>query len=320
MNIVKIIAIFNWIVIGILALLVSAETLFPAKGGDAAGRGMGLAIYYLAIIALVVLLVLNLLPYNWAKYTAFAFVAVPFLWIQLMPSWQKYKRRIKDAAEWAKPIYEDPWRDRMARAVRDGEPEKLRQILEKQEARLNQDGELLGYAIGEASGASYRPDEKRACVRLLFDAGARLDSINSEVSMLMAPAANGDAKMLRLLLEHGADANAQPPSFHCTALFEALGGYIEPEASVRTLLEFGADPNATAVFDDEDGPITPLIRAAVLERWNLCLILLEKGANPDFKTKQGKSLREFVQEADGSFTGGGYSTREDFEKLKKALH
>jgi hypothetical protein len=62
-----------------LGYLVAMETIFPAKGGDAAGRGMGQFIFVVAIVALVLLLILNFLPYKWAKYTAFWLVAVPIL-------------------------------------------------------------------------------------------------------------------------------------------------------------------------------------------------------------------------------------------------
>ena len=81
MNYLKIVTIFNWVVIALLFLLVMAETLFPTKGGGDAASGMGRAIYYLAIIALVVLVSLNLLPFNWSKYTAFILVAVPLFWV-----------------------------------------------------------------------------------------------------------------------------------------------------------------------------------------------------------------------------------------------
>ncbi|MCB9331937.1 MAG: hypothetical protein H6574_12720 [Lewinellaceae bacterium] len=74
----KVVTVINWIVIVLLAILVGAETLFPTKGGDAAGRGMGQAIYYLAIMALVALLTLNLLPYKAAKYAAFGIILLPF--------------------------------------------------------------------------------------------------------------------------------------------------------------------------------------------------------------------------------------------------
>ena len=57
MNLLKIVTIFNWAIVAFLAYLVTMETVFPTKGGDAAGRGMGIAIYYLAIAGLVVLIV-----------------------------------------------------------------------------------------------------------------------------------------------------------------------------------------------------------------------------------------------------------------------
>ncbi|WP_332367988.1 hypothetical protein [Spirosoma telluris] len=37
----KYMTIVNWIAIAFLSYLVIASLLFPAKGGDAAGRGMG---------------------------------------------------------------------------------------------------------------------------------------------------------------------------------------------------------------------------------------------------------------------------------------
>ncbi|MBC7774283.1 MAG: hypothetical protein H7246_02505, partial [Phycisphaerae bacterium] len=262
MNLLKIIVILNWVVIAIIGFLVAAETLFPAKGGDAAGRGIGQAIYYLSIIALVVLLGLNLLPYNWAKYTAFGLVALPILFFIIWPIWRDMQRKMQQEARYriedAKPIFEDKERDEIARAIRNGELEKLRNLLQTPVERLNEGGELLYYAISEASSANYRPAEKLECVRLLFQAGAKFDSTKgADVPPHIAVADVGNAVLLRLLLEQGADANAYQIHFKRPILFEAIGSYQEPEASVRTLLEFGADPNATAVFDDDIGPVSP---------------------------------------------------------------
>ena len=64
LNMEKIISIVNWIVIAVLAFMVIMETLNPTKGGDAAGRGIGQAIYYLAIMGVIVLVILNLLPFK----------------------------------------------------------------------------------------------------------------------------------------------------------------------------------------------------------------------------------------------------------------
>lgn len=321
MNIIKIITILNWVVIAILGFLVLAETLSPTKGGDAAGKGIGQAIYYLAIIAFFVLLFLNLLPYNWAKYTAFALVVLPIVYIKIAPSWRSLQRDIRNVREDAKPIFPDKERDQIARAIRDGKVETVKNLLQTTPSRPIEDGELLGYAIGEANHSSYKPEEKLEIVRLFFEAGAKLDSANSglEVPLHFAAADVGNAAMLRLLLEKGADANAMHFHFKRHILFEAVGSHGEPEATVRVLLDFGANPNVTAVYDEEQGPITPLWRAAELERWGICATLIERGANPNFKTADGKTVRSFIEETSQNFSPHGYATQEDFDRLKNVL-
>lgn len=321
MNIIKIITVLNWVVIAILAFLVIAETLTPTKGGDAAGKGIGQAIYYLAIIAFFVLLGLNLLPYNWAKYTAFALVVLPVLFIKIAPSWRSLQRDIRNMREDAKPIFDDKERDQIARAIRDGKMETVKNLLQSTPSHLIEDGELLGYAIGEANHSSYKPQEKLEIVRLFFQAGAKLDSANSglEVPLHFAVADVGKAALLRLLLEQGADVNAVHHYFKRHILFEAVGSHGEPEATVKTLLDFGANPNATAMYDEEQGPITPLWRAAELERWGICATLIERGADPNVKTADGKTFRSLVEEASKNFTPHYFATQEDFDRLKKAL-
>lgn len=321
MNIIKIITVLNWVVIAILAFLVVAETLTPTKGGDAAGRGMGQAIYYLAIIALVVLVGLNLLPYNWAKYTAFALVALPILFVQISPIWRNLKRSVSNKIEEAKPIFPDKERDQIARAIYDGKPEKVRELLQIPPSNLNTDGELLAYAINAVGHSGYKPEERMECLKLLFQAGAKLDSVNHglEVPIHFAAADVGNAALLRLLLEQGADANATHYHFKRHILFEAVGAHGEPEATVKVLLDFGADPNATAVYDEEQGSITPLWRAAELDRWGICATLIERGADPNFKTADGKTFRSLVEEVSENFSPHGYATQEDFDRLKKAL-
>lgn len=67
----------------------------------------------------------------------------------------------------------------------------------------------------------------------------------------------GNSAMLRFLFEHGVDANTRDPHFDRPYLFDAVQSSLDPLGSVLVFLEFGADPNATAVFTEEDGPITP---------------------------------------------------------------
>ncbi len=321
MNLLKIITILNWVVIAVLGALVALETFFPAKGGEAAGRGMGLFVYYVSIAVLAVLLILNLLPYPWARYAAFGLVSVPFLYMQLNPIIGRVKRNIGYRMQASQPLFEDKERDQIARVIREGEPDKLKKLLEIPIARLNDRGELLAYAIHETSGTAYRPAEKLECIRLLFAAGAKLDSATEDdIPIHMSVAETGNAALLRLLLEQGADANAVQKYAKRPVLFEAIGSYQDPVGSVRVLLEFGADPNSRALLDDEFGEVSPLWHAAQLERWGVCLVLLEKGANPDFSALNGKSVRDLVLESARDYPKEGYSTQADYDALKKILH
>jgi len=323
----KIITILNWIVIGILALLVAAETLFPTKGGDAAGRGMGQAIYYLAIIALVVLLILNLLPYNWSKYAAFGLILLPLFLIKFDSALIGVKKWLNRTPEGRNqdgtPWFRDEQKQRLALAIYNGDVEQVKKLLQEPVPQLNEtSGEepsLLGFAVSETASASYREAEKLDCVKLLFAAGARPQPSDAGGNPIhLAPATAGNSALLKLLLGHGADPNARDIYFHRPVLFEAIASYKAPKETVQALLDAGADPNATTV-DGDRGPVSALIYAAERERWNLCLLLLAKKADAGFQTSDGTTLKKLVQQADASYTGDGYSTRADFDQLKKAL-
>ncbi len=321
MNLVKIVTILNWLIIAVVGFVAVSEALSPNRGGgDAATRGLG----QIPIIALVVLLVLNLLPFDWTKYVALGLVALPVLYFKIWPIWQE-KQRIEDnearyKLEDAAPIFEDQQRDQIARAIRAGDLEKFKALMQTPVERLDEGGALLDFAVEWTAGDNNRPAEKLECVRLLFEAGAKFHNAKGDkIPSHITAAVTGDTVLLRLLLEHGADANAYQTYLECSILFEAIGSIRKPEAPVRMLLEFGADPNARAVFDHEDGPVSPLWRAAKLERWGVCVVLLEHGADPDFKTSAGKTVRALVQESEREFPKEGYTTQADYERLKQML-
>ena len=317
MTLLKLITFLNWAAIAVLACIALAMAIFPVKGGDAATRGMGEGILILSAAAMVVLLTLNLLPGKWGKYTAFALIMAPTAWLLLRPSWQKFKHRLGNAIEYTQPIFEDPERNRIARAIRDGKPAKVKKLLQTPPSRLNEGGELLAFAVSAATDA-HRAKEKLDCVQILFDAGASLDStmVPDENSVHIAVAFAGNAELLRLLLEQGADANAQHYYTKRPILFEAIDSYGQPEATVRVLLEFGADLHVAAEFDEMQGPISPLLRAAQMRLWGVCATLIEQGADPGFKAADGTSLYTYVQ---GAEDGDGFAAQEGFERLKKLL-
>lgn len=321
MSVLKIVTILNWLIIAVIGFIAVSEAFSPNRGGgDAATRGLG----QVPIIVLVVLLVLNLLPFDWTKYASLALVVGSVLLFKFWPAWIEMQRKKREEARYkleaAAPIFEDQQRDQIARVIRDGDPEKLKELLKTPVEKLNEGGNLLDFAISWASGANHRPAEKFECVRLLFEAGAKLDStIGTRVTSHMAAAATGDVKLLRFLLEKGADPNAFNDDLEYPILYEAISASREPEATVRALLEFGADPNATAVLDQAEGPVPMLWRAAKMQLWGVCLVLLEKGAHPEFKTSNGRTFRALVQDSDREFPADGYSTQGDYDRLKEVL-
>jgi ankyrin repeat protein len=218
----------------------------------------------------------------------------------------KLKRNIGYMVDATKPIFGDKERDQIAKAMRDGDPEKLKKLLKSPVPKLNLDGELLAFAISETSGTAYRPEEKLECLRLLFEAGAKLDSAaTDDIPVYMSVAENGGPALLRLMMEQGANPNAVQKYSKQAILFEAVASYQDPEGNVRVLLEFGADPNSTALFDDATRHVSPLWRAAELERWGVCLALFEKGANSEFKTEQGKGIRDLLRDTEREFPSEG---------------
>ncbi len=321
----KIVTVINWIVIAVLGYLVLLETLTPTKGGDAAGRGMGQAIYYLAIIALVVLVILNLLPYKQTKYAAFILILLPFALIKLDTVWIKVKNRMNQKPpgynQDGTPWFKDEQKQRMALAIANGEVEKLKRMLQEPPPGLHTAGEeeatLLEVAVSEATYTSYREQEKVECVRLLFAAGARInrrDTLQNPIHY--AAATTGNAELVNLLLDHGADPNARDVHFKRPAMFEAITAYKQPLETVRALLDAGADPN-TVYIDVDKTPCSALVHAAKNYRWSICLLLIEKGADIRYQMPDGTSLKTMVDQADQYYQGDGYSTREDFERVKK---
>jgi hypothetical protein len=58
--------------------------------------------------------------------------------------------------------------------------------------------------------------------------------------------------------------------------------------------------------------------AASNERWDICRILIEKGADPAYQTPDGKSLRTYLNKRDAIYQGVEV-TPEDVVFVKKAV-
>lgn len=324
----KIITFINWVVIAILAFVVAAETISPTKGGDAAGRGMGQAIYYLAIMALVALLILNLLPFKAAKYAGFGLILLPFVVMLTDSAWTKLKRwsaqvpigKNQDGTPW----FQHKQKQQLALALFEGDVNKVKKLLQEPLPGFNErdtpdEATLLEFAANDAAYTTFNEAEKVECVRLLFDAGARFEADTvADHPIYVAATFTGNAALVKLLLEHGADPNARDRSFHRPVLFEAIASYKQPNETVLVLLDAGADPN-TVYVDSDSMATSALLHAAANNRWNICLRLLQKGADSQYVRSDGKTLRDLIGETNPYYNGDGYSTLADLQAVKKAV-
>ncbi len=124
---------------------------------------------------------------------------------------------------------------------------------------------------------------QRQFVAGLIGRGAKVTSTDNQGWTALHLAAHfGDYPLVRMLLEAGADPNANEPGL--TPLHRAVDS--GSEACVRALLDKGADVNAPTVADD---PWTPLHKACKNDLPNIVTLLLEYNARLDVTTGRGHS-------------------------------
>lgn len=129
--------------------------------------------------------------------------------------------------------------------------------------------------------SAVRSGDTKAAARMI---AARPNLVNAQDSAGATPlhhaAGFGNLATMKLLLDHGAGANAGNKR-KATPLFWAL----HDEAKVRLLLDHGANVNASSI----DGR-TPAYQAASMGNAAAVLrVLLDKGAAPDAKTLNGQT-------------------------------
>jgi hypothetical protein len=106
---------------------------------------------------------------------------------------------------------------------------------------------------------------------------------------LMISTANGHLETVLLFIHFGADVN-QPNTRGRTALmFASKYGY---EDITKALLNAGAEVNV----DDIQKCGTPLVAASILGHKRIVEMLLENGANPHVKDREGKTALDYAQE------------------------
>ncbi|XP_013391240.1 ankyrin-1-like [Lingula anatina] len=119
-------------------------------------------------------------------------------------------------------------------------------------------------------------------VKLLLDSGAEVNAENEDGrTPLYWAAEEGHEDIVKLLLEHGTDPNITNEWGRTPLYWAAEEGH---EDIVKLLLEHGTDPNIT----NESGR-TPLCWAAEEGHEDIVKLLLERGADPNITNKWGRT-------------------------------
>ena len=107
----------------------------------------------------------------------------------------------------------------------------------------------------------------------------------------MFASSEGHIDIVRILLEHGADADAHN-KFGLTVLTSA--SYKGHTEIVQILLEYGANVDACYDVDDDDADDddvdkTALMAASLKSHFNIVQLLIKHGANPHIKNQFGET-------------------------------
>ncbi|XP_025832280.1 ankyrin repeat domain-containing protein 17 isoform X2 [Agrilus planipennis] len=159
-----------------------------------------------------------------------------------------------------------PEKTSLVEACTDGDVGTVRKLLTEGRSvhETSEEGESL---LSLACSAGYF---ELAQVLLAMHANVEDRGIKGECTPLMEAASAGHLDIVRLLVAHGADVNAQSSSGNTPLMYGCAGGHTEV---VKFLLEHGAN-----VEDHNENGHTPLMEAASAGHVELAKILLMHGA------------------------------------------
>jgi ankyrin repeat protein len=145
---------------------------------------------------------------------------------------------------------------------------------------------------------------KKTRILLEFGADPNTKQKHDGAGPLHLAAYEGLTKTCQLLLETGADPNSHCERGYCAIHYSIIGHeYIRSEAEtlkcLRTLLQYGADPNIKTKRQRWNNQ-TPLIMVASQQTFveELCQELLKFGADPSIKDDSGCNALDYTQNED----------------------
>jgi hypothetical protein len=330
----KTITLINWAILSFYGFMLLWAFLTPAGSGqDAAGRGMAAGLIFLAVIILLVLVGLNLLPYPFTKILTLILSGFPIvgylLSLVLGPiiadrRQKNYDRELSDRANGAY-YFQDPVRQQLAAAIASGNGAQLKLGLQQPVPAINESGTdhttLLDFATLRAK--ENPSPEAIQCLDLLMAHGATVETADKLRSPTHFLVIDGNPTLLEWFLKKGANPNATEYPTGKPILFNALYSGNDDgfkAQKVNLLLVHGANPNAIPPQYDERIIITSaLIYAADNDLWDICQLLLDKGASPAYKTASGLDVYRVIDYKEKGYTDFGKTPPQALTAVKERL-
>lgn len=303
----KIILVTNWslLVFYILVLSYTALTMNPSNT-DAAGRGLAEVYIFGGFVLLAILIGINCLPFRLTRIGVFAALLVPVTvgLYQVIREFSTTKRtQLAEAERFDGSFYfHDSQRQQLARAIATVDEATLQSLLQQPIPQLNDSGEdhitLLDYAAMRGT-TSDNLSWTLNCLALLVKKGATIetaDTLRMPTHALVSR--NGSARLLEWFLKNGADPNArQLREQPVPILFTVMEYDHDRLEKVKLLLQYGADPNSVYP-PNASGWLaghSALLAAARQGFWEVCQLLLEKGADPAIESPQKLRFNELIK-------------------------
>jgi len=294
----KALLIAGWVLFAADAFLAIAF-LRDSHSQDAAGRGMAHGIGVIGLIALAILVVPLLYgarSHSWWFLSGSVLVlSAPLLIYVSSGIERKIRQAGYEVVRSHAGGYSDPSETAAAKAITACDLDALRAILASHPNLKGRDADgydLLSYAVSRVFENSTGDLSARiSAVQLLLEAGMDGEGgrypdgdgiLSTLVWKLPDPAA---ARLLTLLLEHGADPNSRVKNV--PILFE-LGK--SPELAAAFL-----DRGAALEARDPDGN-TPLLYFVMHYQWDGALLLLARGADIGATNRKGETLDSLLQD------------------------
>lgn len=133
-------------------------------------------------------------------------------------------------------------------------------------------------------------------VKLLLENGANpnIKALNGGTALILASAKKENTNIINILLDYGSDINAMiedDKMTGVTSLYYAAYNFFE--FNVKTLLERGADPNIEVIVYGQL-ETSPLIAAAAVGSYTSVKLLIEHGADINYKDSRGYTALDYA--------------------------